>query len=57
VAVTGAGREALAQVRARYGALLAEHVRDMPDADLAALVAATDALGRLIEALQPEAAR
>jgi DNA-binding MarR family transcriptional regulator len=57
VAATGAGREALAEVRSRYGALLAEHVRDMSDSDLAALVAATDALGRLIEALQPEAAR
>ena len=52
VAITDAGRAALEDLRAQVGAFLHERVADLPDEDVQALLAATDALETLIHALQ-----
>jgi len=55
VSLTPRGRAALDQVRDEYRSLLREHVRALSDADVAALLGATEALGRVIEAAQSDA--
>jgi DNA-binding MarR family transcriptional regulator len=52
VSITKAGRVALERLRAQYRKVLHERMASMPDDEVAALRAATDALGALVEALQ-----
>ncbi len=55
VSLTEEGRAELHAVREHYRAMLRALTDELPDADVAALAAATDSLGRLIDALQEEA--
>ena len=55
VSLTPRGRAALDQMRDEYRSLLREHVRALSDADVAALLDAAEALGRVIEAAQSDA--
>jgi DNA-binding MarR family transcriptional regulator len=52
VSITAAGHDALDQVRAEYRTLLRQAASDLPEEDLAALARATEALARLIDAVQ-----
>jgi DNA-binding MarR family transcriptional regulator len=52
VAVTDEGREALERLRTQYRDLLHERMASMTDKEVAALRAATETLGALLEALQ-----
>ena len=52
VSITEAGRVALERLRAQYREVLHERMASMSDEEVAALRAATDALGALVEALQ-----
>jgi len=52
VSITDAGRAALEGTREEYRVTLRAAAADLPDADLDALVAATRALERLIDAVQ-----
>jgi len=52
VSITEAGRAALERLRAQYREVLHELMASMSDEEVAALRAATDALGALVEALQ-----
>ena len=52
VDITGEGRVALDQLRAAYREVLDERMASMTEKEVAALRAATDALGALIESLQ-----
>lgn len=54
VSVTERGRAELEGLRAEYRALLRDHVRSLSDADVAALLGATEALGRMIDAVQAD---
>jgi len=54
VSVTERGRVELEAVRAEYRALLRDHVGVLSDADVAALLGATEALGRMIDAVQAD---
>lgn len=55
VSIAPRGRELLDQTREQYRALLREAVRELPDDDVGALVAATATLQRLIDVLQRRA--
>ena len=57
ISLTGAGRTALEEFRARVGAALHEHMEAMSDEQVAALATATDALASLVDVLQGRAAR
>jgi DNA-binding MarR family transcriptional regulator len=52
VSLTTAGTAALEDVRAAYRRVLRDHLVALPDADLAALQIATEALESLLDALQ-----
>jgi len=52
VTITEAGRVALERLRAQYREVLHDRMASMSDEEVAALRAATDALGALVEALQ-----
>jgi DNA-binding MarR family transcriptional regulator len=52
VGLTSRGRGALEEFQAQCAAVLGESVADLSDAELAALSAATEALGFLVERLQ-----
>ena len=52
VSLTAAGREALESFREQYRALLRDYMAGLSDEQVAELVSATDALARLLEALQ-----
>ncbi|HET8672447.1 MAG TPA: MarR family transcriptional regulator [Thermoleophilaceae bacterium] len=52
VNITEAGRVALERLRAQYREVLHERMASMSDEEVAALRAATDALGALVDALQ-----
>jgi DNA-binding MarR family transcriptional regulator len=54
VSLTSAGREVLDAFRARYHAVLREHMAGMDAEQVAALLAATEALGAIAEALKAE---
>jgi DNA-binding MarR family transcriptional regulator len=56
VAITEAGRTAMDQLRARFGALLHERLAELPDHRLAALMTATEELEALADLLQRGAA-
>jgi DNA-binding MarR family transcriptional regulator len=52
VSVTDAGRSELDAVRSQYRALMRDTVRELSDEELTTLVAASETLGRVIEAVQ-----
>jgi len=52
VSLTAAGEATLEEVRASYRTVLRAHLAAMPDEQIAALVAATEALAGLVESLQ-----
>jgi DNA-binding MarR family transcriptional regulator len=52
VSLTDAGTAALADVRAAYRTVLRDHLAAVPDAQVAALLTATEALEALLSALQ-----
>jgi DNA-binding MarR family transcriptional regulator len=52
VDITGEGRVALDRLRAQYRDVLEQRMASMSNKEVAALRAATDALGGLIESLQ-----
>ena len=54
VSVTERGRAELERMRAEHRALLRDHARGLSEADVAALLGATDALGRMIDAVQAD---
>lgn len=54
VSLTGAGREALELVRARYRQRMRACLLDLPRDDIAALEAATRPMASLVRRLQPE---
>jgi DNA-binding MarR family transcriptional regulator len=56
VTLTADGRSTLEAFRAQHRGLMREHIAEMSDDEVAALVAATEALNRLIERLQVDAA-
>lgn len=55
VSLTEEGRAELVAIREHYRAILRALTEELPDADVAALVAAVETFGRLIDALQEEA--
>ena len=57
VSLTAAGKTALKETRAGYRAVLQRHLESMTAAEVASLTTATEALGRLIDALQQGDAR
>jgi DNA-binding MarR family transcriptional regulator len=52
VTATDAGRAELADVREQYRALMRDTVQELSDEEIASLVAASEALGRVIDAVQ-----
>jgi len=54
VSLTGAGRDALQELRSGYQAILLDLLADRDDDEIVALATATDALQELIDALQAE---
>jgi DNA-binding MarR family transcriptional regulator len=52
VSLTSTGSAALEETRAGYRAVLQRHLDSMSDSEVASLTTATEALGRLIDALQ-----
>jgi DNA-binding MarR family transcriptional regulator len=53
VSLTDAGTAALDDVRAAYRTVLRDHLTAMSDAQIAALLTATEALETLLHSLQP----
>jgi DNA-binding MarR family transcriptional regulator len=57
VTLTEAGSVALADYRARARAVLGDYLAEIPDEQVQALAAASDALGRLVALLQQRPVR